>query len=119
MGNDIGLNSQNQVLNYPDPDPSSKKFYRVVNFGDGVLIDNRDPAIPSVARAGTPGLGPGNFIAYNIKNGVHIDGSAGNVVAGNMIGLDGSGKDAGNSSNGVLIENVYSNDNVIERACEG
>jgi hypothetical protein len=45
-----------------------------------------------------------NVIAGNIVTGVHLSGTSGDVIAGNVIGLDAAGNPLGNGGPGVLID---------------
>lgn len=75
----------------------------LANDGSGVLVwwghDN---------QIGGSGEGEGNLIWGN-TSGIHIangTGSTGNIIMGNLIGIDESGNDRGNSLDGVLCYGV-------------
>ncbi|MCK5470535.1 MAG: hypothetical protein KAI99_18560, partial [Cyclobacteriaceae bacterium] len=82
----------------------------------GVVIENGGSNFIG-GNTTTPGLAPGNLIAYNLNYGVHIINTktgpfeGGNIVEGNIIGF-GIGEGRGNGI-GVCIENM--NDNTIEK----
>lgn len=80
------------------------------NGGDGVLIDGapENQIGGSSSKAGSP---PGNVISDNKKTGIMIFGNAsfGNVVAGNVIGLDVAKDKAGNRRGGVVIKDASGN----------
>ncbi len=87
-GNTIGLDSTGA-----DP---------LTNGGNGVEIYNG----PDQNVIGGSSSGCRNIISGNTGDGVHITGSStlGNIVAGNLIGLDTGGTmDMGNGQNGVYI----------------
>jgi titin len=92
--NDIGLDASGNSL------PNGKA---------GVLIE----AGASGNQIGLSSAGAGNVISGNSGDGVRIDGSTGNNVANNVIGLttDGSGA-VPNSGNGVVITNGASGTDV-------
>jgi CSLREA domain-containing protein len=76
------------------------------NDGDGVFVRGDHNTIGHAAA------GYGNVIGGNGDNGVHLQDCAHNLVAGNSIGVDPSGRfQVGNGSNGVLVSN--SRDNTI------
>ena len=55
-------------------------------------------------RLGGTGTGEGNVIAGNLADGVFVDGSTGNVILGNYIGLDAAGTTAiGNDGSGIWL----------------
>ena len=71
---------------------------------------------------GGPQAGEGNVISDNDGRGVliHGDGANGNVVQGNYIGTDESGRaDLGNAEDGVLIQDAPNNTVGGSRATEG
>ncbi len=88
------------------------------NSADGVLIDNQSTA----NTVGGATAATRNVISGNLGNGVEIgdSGTSGNLVAGNIIGLDASGSTAvgangntlGNGNEGVAI-NVGATDNTV------
>ena len=89
LGNFIGTNASGANLG---------------NTGDGVLID-------SVASNNT--IGGANTIGFN-GTGIEILGSGAisNVVLGNFIGTNASGANLGNTGDGVLIDNLASNNTI-------
>lgn len=83
------------------------------NVLDGIGFD----AGPQFNRIGTDGNGSNdaaerNIISGNVRQGVRIDASNRNTIAGNYIGLDVNGTPLGNALEGVLILNT-SYDNVV------
>ncbi len=85
------------------------------NSDSGVLIDNG--ASDNLVGGTTPAAR--NVISANGYRGVHIDGSSGNLVEGNVIGTDVSGtKPLGNIDSGVLVDDG-SSDNVIGGTATG
>ena len=70
------------------------------NSEDGVLVENSSN---DTIGGTTPTAG--NVISGNGANGIHIDVGDGNVILGNLIGVDDAGLNAlGNAENGVLID---------------
>ena len=71
------------------------------NGGDGVLV------MGAANTIGGAGVGAGNVISGNGQDGVQVTGPAatGDVLAGNVIGLDRAGSRAlGNANNGVEVD---------------
>ena len=68
------------------------------NSLDGILSNGDNTVVGGIAS------GDGNIISGNTKNGVHLSGGTGEVVEGNIIGLNISGSALGNHLNGVLID---------------
>jgi hypothetical protein len=92
VGNAIGTTFSTRVTGFPIP---------LGNLGHGVLLQ----ATSNNNTVGGEAAGAGNVIANNGLDGVRVVGGAGNRVAGNIIGLDASGRVAqGNGLNGVAIE---------------
>jgi CSLREA domain-containing protein len=77
--------------------------------GDGVRLSGTGPDNNTIGgSATTPGTAPGNVISGNNSDGVEItaSGTTGNLVQGNLIGLQVNGTTAlANTDNGVLIGN--------------
>ena len=79
----------------------------VPNAGDGVLINGAS----GVAIGGTA-PGSGNVLSGNLGNGVHVlgPGASGEIVEGNVIGLDPSGTFVlPNAGDGVFLDGASSN----------
>jgi len=80
---------------------------QIIGFpSDGITIYGQDNVIGGDRARGRGPLGQGNVISGNRENGIFIAGEAarGNVVTGNLIGLDATGSRAlGNSGIGVFI----------------
>ncbi len=73
------------------------------NNGHGILIGNGQNTIGGTAA------GAGNVISANASNGVELsaEGASGNVLLGNLIGIDRSGTAAlGNATDGVVLNNA-------------
>ena len=61
-------------------------------------------------RLGGTGTGEGNVIAGNLADGVFVDGSTGNLILGNYIGLDAAGTTAiGNDGSGIWMSGASGN----------
>jgi hypothetical protein len=114
-GNLVKSNFIGTAVNGTDPLPNSQDGVLINGSPDntvgGLTALKGDPAQP------TPGTPPGNLISGNGGNGVHITGSdaTGNLVQGNLIGLDAGGNRAlpngtGIVGDGVLIEGAPFND---------
>ncbi|HYD60493.1 MAG TPA: DUF4347 domain-containing protein [Noviherbaspirillum sp.] len=95
QGNTIGMNAAGTVA-YP-------------NGGHGVYLQNG----ANNNTIGSGAAGAGNIISGNLGHGIRIDGSTGNSIKGNVIGLNAAGNAAaGNTNNGIVIENASDN-NVV------
>ncbi len=99
-GNQIGTNADGTAA--------------VGNGHDGVdLVGSSSNTIGGSAT--TPGTGLGNLISGNTGDGVEIAGvgATGNVVAGNLIGLNAAGASAlGNAGDGVTIDTSASHNTI-------
>jgi hypothetical protein len=95
QGNTIGMNAAGTVA-YP-------------NGGHGVYLQNG----ANNNSIGGGAAGAGNIVSGNLGHGIRIDGSVGNSIKGNLIGLNAAGNAAaGNTNNGIMIENASDN-NVV------
>jgi titin len=80
-------------------------FLRRGNGMNGVSVYGSDNLIGGPAT--TPGQAPGNVISANAFNGVEIKTGTGNMVQGNIIGLNPTGSfKMGNGFNGVEVESA-------------
>jgi len=80
------------------------------NLANGVYINSApNNTVGGVTTA--PGAPPGNAILDNFSNGVKIFSAlaTGNVVQGNLIGIDPGGFACGNHEDGVWIDNASNN----------
>jgi uncharacterized protein (TIGR02145 family) len=90
--------------NYVGLDESGAKT--LGNGKDGIRVDGRDNII------GGSEDGTGNIVSGNGGDGIHIweKNATGNIIAGNLIGTDASGKlDLGNGSAGVRLNTCVNN----------
>ena len=78
----------------------------VPNAADGILLDSSSSNV-----VGAPAVGAGNVISGNSRAGVQIDpGATKNLVQGNFIGTDATGKRVvPNVADGVLIGESFNN----------
>ena len=84
---------------------------------DGVLI--RDPQATANTVGGTD-AGAGNLVSGNLRDGIQLFQTPGNLVQGNLIGTDGSGSNPlGNSRNGVLVTGSPATHNTVGGAAPG
>jgi hypothetical protein len=102
--------SANDVIqgNYIGTDPTGTlgRF----NGADGIALD--DAANTTIGGpTGLTGTPPGNLISGNTGRGIyiHLTTSTGNLVKGNLIGLDANGNFFGNGQPGVSINNARDN----------
>lgn len=72
------------------------------NLGDGILLGAPGNTVGGAVA------GSGNVISGNLGSGVRISDADGNVIAGNLIGVNpaGNGSGVGNVQNGVTIESA-------------
>ena len=85
------------------------------NGYDGVRIDSGASNNTIGGLAATPGTGAGNLISGNKNNGVEITdaGTDGNVVAGNLVGLNASGTQSlGNGACGIFVQTGAENNTI-------
>jgi CSLREA domain-containing protein len=102
---DSGASSNRVEGNYIGTNPGAN--IASANSGDGVAILGASTGNTIGGSATSPGTTPGNVISGNSGDGIDISGAgtAGNLVQGNLIGLNGAGAAAvGNSQNGVIIQ---------------
>lgn len=90
------------------------------NRGDGITIENG----ASGNLIGGPGAGAtlaasGNLISGNTGAGVTIDGSSGNTVQGNFIGVDAAGAKPVANRNGGIVLDDGAGSNVVGGAAAG
>jgi CSLREA domain-containing protein len=77
------------------------------NGGDGVVISGGASSNVVGGTVSNPGAAPGNVISGNTGDGIDVSGAGttGNLVQGNLIGLNGAGSAAiGNNQNGVIVQ---------------
>ncbi|MCK5406182.1 MAG: hypothetical protein KAJ37_01950, partial [Candidatus Krumholzibacteria bacterium] len=116
VGNGIyNLNSSSNVIqgNYVGTDVSGN--LALGNDNDGIFFhDSFDNTVGGTAP------GAGNLLSGNGQNGIRLNdvGTTGNVIQGNLIGTDASGKAAlGNAQAGINVSNA--SDNSIGGATPG
>jgi len=90
------------MLTYNHIGPTTPAF--LPNAGDGITIDG---------ASGNPGIGPGNVVSGNLKDGIHIIGSlnapaTANIVANNNVGVADNNA-LGNQLSGIEISGGNSN----------